>query len=121
MQPSLSLSLSALAAKTRVGGKKQPLLLMPPPLPTGGRDTPEIKEFRHRRPDCNVYVDRATHGGLTDVQGQRQGGSLINDDNDEHGGNNNDSGGATKMPVGVRDKFKAPSKRTRRNLASWGS
>ena len=69
MQPSLSLSLSALAAKTGAGGKKRPLLLMPPPPPTGEGDTEEIEEFRRRRPNCKVYVDRAARDGSTDVQG----------------------------------------------------
>jgi hypothetical protein len=36
---------------------------MPPPLPTWGRDTPEIEEFRRRRPNCDVYVDRAVRDG----------------------------------------------------------
>jgi hypothetical protein len=42
MQPTLSLSLSALAAKTGAGGEKRPLLPMPPPPPTVGRDTLKI-------------------------------------------------------------------------------
>jgi hypothetical protein len=25
--------------------------------PMGGRDTPEIKEFRRRRPNCDIYVN----------------------------------------------------------------
>jgi hypothetical protein len=40
---------------------------MPPPLPTGGRDTPEIKEFCRRHSDCNISVDRAVRDGSTDA------------------------------------------------------
>jgi hypothetical protein len=81
MRPSLLLLLSALATKTGVGGKKQPLLPMPPP---------PIEEFPRPCPGCNVYVDRAVCDGLTDVQGRRQGGSPINDDDDDNGGGGGD-------------------------------
>jgi hypothetical protein len=74
------------------GGKEQPLLPMPPLPPTGGRDTEEIKEFCRRRPDCNVYVDRATRDGLTGVQGRCRGLSP-NDKDDDDGDNNDDNWG----------------------------
>ncbi len=93
------------------GGKKQTLLPMPPPLPMGGRDTLEIKEFRNCRPDCNVYVDRAAHDGSTNVQGQRQGGSPVDDDDDDNGGGDDYNGGPAEMPDGVGDKFEAPLER----------
>jgi hypothetical protein len=99
-------------------GKKQPLPPMPLPPPTGGRDTLEIKEFCCRHPNCNVYVDRATRGGVTDAQGQHQGGSPVDDNNDDNGSGNNDCGGTTEMSDGVGDEFKAPLKR---DEAKFGS
>jgi hypothetical protein len=65
------------------GGKKRPLPPMPPPPPRWGRDTPEIKEFRRRRPGCDVYVDRAAHDGSTDARGRRPGGSPVDNDDDD--------------------------------------
>jgi hypothetical protein len=120
MRPSLTSSLSALAAKMGAGGEKQPLPRMPPAPPTGGRDTQKIKEFRCRRPDCNVYVDRAARDGSNDARGQRRGGSPVDDDNDDDGGDNNDGGGAAEMPVGVGDKFKAPLERAEAKFGSLG-
>jgi hypothetical protein len=111
MQPSLLSLLLALAAKTGAGGKKRPLPPMPPPPPTWGRDTPEIKEFRSRCPNCNVYINRAVRDGSTNVQGQHQGRSPIDDNNDDDGSDNDDGGGAAEMPDGVRDEFEAPLKR----------
>jgi hypothetical protein len=69
MGPSLLSSLSALAAKMGAGGKKQPLLPMPPLPPTGGEGHSGNRRFCHCHPDCNVYVNRATCDGLTNVQG----------------------------------------------------
>ncbi len=102
------------------GGKKQPLPPVPPPPPTGGRDTPEIKEFRRRRPDCDIYVDRAVRDGLTDARGRRQGGSPIDDNDDEDGAGNHDGGGTTKMPDRVGDKFEAPLERDEAEFGSLG-
>jgi hypothetical protein len=48
-----------------------------------GRDTPDIEEFRRRRPDCNIYVDRAARDGSTNARGQRQGTSPVDDDDDD--------------------------------------
>ncbi len=81
MQPSLLSLLSALATKRGMGGKKQPLLLMPPS---------PIKEIRCRRPGCNVYVNRAVYDGSTDAQGQCQGKSSIDDEDDDDSGGNDD-------------------------------
>jgi hypothetical protein len=92
---------------------------MPLPPPTGGRDTPEIKEFRRRHPNCDVYIDMATCDGSTNARGQHQDWSPVNnDDVDDGGDNNNNSGGATKIPDGVGDKFKAP---VERGEAEFGS
>jgi hypothetical protein len=82
--------MSALAAKTGEGEKKRPLLPMPPPPPTGGGDTPEIEEFRCRRPGCDVFVDRAALHGLTDAQGRRRGGSLVDYNDDDDSGDDDD-------------------------------
>ncbi len=64
-----------------------------PAAADGGGDTEEIKEFCHRHPDCNVYVNRAVHDGLTDAQGQCQGVSPEDDEDDDDGDNNNDNWG----------------------------
>jgi hypothetical protein len=84
---------------------------MPPLPPTGGRDTPEIEEFRRRHPDCIIYVDRAAHDGSTDARGQRRGESPIDHDDNDNGGNDDDGGGTAEMPDGVGDKFEAPLKK----------
>jgi hypothetical protein len=120
MRPSSLSSLSAFAAKTRAGGEEATTPTNAPPPPTGGRDTPEIEELRRRRPDCDVYVDRAKRDGLTDARGRRRGGSPIGDNDNDAGGNDNDGGGAVKMPDGVGDKFKAPLKRDEVEFGSSG-
>jgi hypothetical protein len=91
---------------------------MPPPPPTGGKDTPEIEEFRRRHPDCDVYVDRATRDGSTDAGGRRRGGSPVDDDDDDNGGGDDDGGSAAKMSDGFGDEFEAPLKR---DEAKFGS
>ena len=91
---------------------------MPPPPPTGRRDTPEIEEFRRRRPDCDVYVDRAARDGSTDGRGRRRGGSPVDDDDDDDGAGDDDDGGAAEMPDGVGDEFEAPLER---DEAKFGS
>jgi hypothetical protein len=120
MRPSSSSSLSALAAKTGAGGKKLPLPPMPPPPPTGGRDTPEIEEFRRRCPDCDVYVDRAARDGSTDAGGRRRCGSPVDNDDDDDGGDDDDCGGAAEMPDGVGDEFEAPLERGEAEFGSSG-
>jgi hypothetical protein len=115
MRPSLLSSLSTLATKMGVGGKKQSLLpTMPPPPPTGG-GTPDIEEFCRRRPGCNVYVDSAARHGSTNAQGQRQGRSLVNYDDDDNSGNGNDNDWGhcqdAQWADGVGDKFEAPLER----------
>ncbi len=102
------------------GGKKQPLLPMPLPLPTKGRDMPEIKEFRCCCPNCNVYVDRAAHDGSTNAQGEHRGGSPVDNNNDDDRGDNNNGGGAAKMPDGVGDKFEAPLQRDEAEFGPLG-
>ncbi len=91
---------------------------MPPPPPTGGRDTPDIEEFRRRRPDCDVYVDRAARDGSTDARGRRRGGSPVNDNNDDDGGGNDDGRGTAEMPDGIGDEFDAPLKRDKAKFGS---
>jgi hypothetical protein len=115
MRPSSSSPLSALAAKTGAGGRSDhsPLPPMPPPPPTWGRDTPEIEEFRRRRPNCDVYVDRAARDGSTDARGRCRGGSPVDDDDD-------DGGGAAEMSDGVGDKFEAPLERDEAEFGSSG-
>jgi hypothetical protein len=120
IRPSSSSSLSALAAKTGAGGKKRPLPPMAPPPPTGGRDTPEIKEFRRRRPDCNVYVNRAARDVSTDALGQHRNEIPVDNDDDDYGGNNDDGGGATEIPGGVGDEFEAPLKGGKAEFGSLG-
>ncbi len=93
---------------------------MPPPLPTGGRDTPEIKEFHRRHPDCNIYVNRAVRDGSTNTQGRHRGEYPVNNDDDDDGSNDINGGGAAKMPDGVGDKFEAPLKRGEAGFSSWG-
>jgi hypothetical protein len=111
MRPSLLSSLLALAAKMVVGGKKWAPPPMPLPPPTGGRDTPEIKESCCRHPNCNVYINRATRDGSNNAWGWRQGGSSVNNNNDDNGGNNNNYGGTTKKLDEVGDEFEAPLER----------
>jgi hypothetical protein len=70
MWPSLSSLLSALATKMGAGGKKQPLPLIPLPLPKGERDILKIEEFRRRHPNCGVCINRAAHDGSTNTRGR---------------------------------------------------
>ena len=113
--------LSALVAKTGVGGKKQPLLLMLLLLPTGRRDTLEIEKFCRHCPDYDVYLNRAMRDGLTNVQRQCRCRIPVNNNNDDNGGNDkNDCGGTAKMLDGVGDKFEAPLERGKAEFGSLG-
>jgi hypothetical protein len=91
---------------------------MPPPPPTGGRQTPDIKEFHRCHPDCDVYVDRAAHDGSTDGRGRCRGGSTIDDDDDDDGGGDGNGEGTAEMPDRVGDEFEPPLER---DEAKFGS
>jgi hypothetical protein len=110
MRPSSLSLLSALAAKTGVGGKKQPLLPMPLPPPMGGGTLRKSKSFAAAAPAATsmstgpcvkgrpTRKDNAEVGVLLTIMMMRTGNK---DDNDW----------GRRFPDRVGDEFKAPLER----------
>jgi hypothetical protein len=103
------------------GGKKRPLLPMPPPPPTRGRDTPEIEEFPCRPPTAT-----------STLTGMHVMDQPMREDNVEAGVPLTMTmmtmavattmvGAPPRCPTGLGTSSRPPSKRTKPNLAAWGS
>jgi hypothetical protein len=114
MQLSLLSSLSALASKTGAGGKKQQLLQMRPPLPTGGGTLQKLKSSAAAtgphamcQPTCKDNIEAGVPSTTTMMMRMVAKRTTV--------------GAPLRCLMGLGTSLRPPSIRMRQTLAPWGS